>query len=125
MFKRQGKVQKRSKKQGGFVLSTELLFLATCVLCASVIIWGAVGAKIIAEWSDFASAVGSLDQSYSISGMAVYHVNDPVHNNPNNAIAAWSGSSFNDGPDFCDNGCDCGVQMCITGPSCEAQNHHP
>ena len=100
------------RNQSGVVYSLELLFWSTCVLCMAVIIWGAAGAKIVAEWSDVASAVGSLDQSYSVSGMAVYHVNDPVHN-ANNPIASWAGSSFTDNTDFCDEGCDCGVVMCI------------
>lgn len=100
-------------KQKGFIVSTELLFLAACVLCVAVIAWGAVGAKIVAEWADFGAAVGSLDQSYHISGMAVYHVNDPVHN-ANNPIVSWAGSHFGDAPDFCDTpACDCGVVMCI------------
>lgn len=115
---------KRSKKkqEDGFVVSVELLFLITSVLCVSVIAWGSVGAKIVAEWSDVGSAVGSLDQSYSVSGMAVFHANDPVHN-ANNPIAAWAGSSFRDNTDFCDEGCDCGVHMCIpaNGPEAHVQ----
>ena len=112
----------QSKKQGGFVVGTELIFLLTCMLCVAVISWGAFGAKVVAEWSDLGSAVGSLDQSYSTSGMAVFHANDPVHN-ANNPIASWAGSSFSDNSDFCDEGCDCGVNMCIpaTGPEAHAQ----
>ncbi len=102
----------KKKKEGGFVVGTELIFLCSCILCIAVIAWGSVGAKIVAEYSDLASAVGSLDQSYTISGMAVYHVNDPVHN-ANNPIAFWAGSGKHDNVDFCDQGCDCGVVMCI------------
>ena len=114
-------MHRRSKKQkqSGMSHSIELLFWCTCAICMAVIIWGSVGAKIVAEWSDVASAVGSLDQSYTISGMAVYHVNDPVHN-ANNPLASWNGQSFTDNTDFCDDGCDCGVVMCIPAAGAEA-----
>lgn len=116
------KLLKRRSRQGGFVVSTELLFLTTCMLCVAVISWGSVGSKIVAEWSDYASAIGSLDQSYNLSGMAVFHANDPVHN-ANNPLARWAGSSFTDNQDFCDQGCRCGVVMCIpaTGPEAHRQ----
>ncbi len=109
----------QKKKQGGFVVGTELIFLISCILCIGVIAWGSVGSKIVAEWSDVASAIGSLDQSYAISGMAVYHVNDPLHA-ANNPIASWAGSSFTDNQDFCDAGCNCGVVMCIAADGPEA-----
>ncbi len=104
----------RKNKQGGFVVGTELIFLLTCMLCVAVIAWGSLGSKIVGEWADIGSAIGSLNQNYNMSGMAVYHINDPVHN-ANNPVASWSGSSFTDYPDFCDQGCNCGIVMCIPG----------
>ncbi len=104
----------RKKKQGGFVVGTELIFLMTCLMCIAVIAWGSLGSKIVAEWGDIGTAIGSLNQTYTISGMAVYHVNDPVHN-ANNPVASWDGSSNTDYPDFCDEGCNCGIVMCISG----------
>ncbi len=109
----------RKKKQGGFIISLEAIFCCTCLMCCLVIGWGSIGSKALAEVSDIGSAIGSLDQSYSMSGMAVYHVNDPVHN-ANNPIASWAGSSFSDNTDFCDEGCDCGVVMCIAATGAEA-----
>ena len=100
-----------SRKQGGFALSTELLVLLTGCLAMTVIICGSVGSKVVAEWGDFGAAIGSLDQSYSITGMQVAHPNDPVHPTP---IATTRGSQFDDGQDFCDTAaCDCGVRLCI------------
>ncbi len=92
------------------------------MLCAGIILCGAYGAKVVAEWSDLGSKIGSLDQSYDIPCGPVYHSNDPVHN-ANNPIAFQASSSFTDNADFCDEGCDCGVAMCIpaTGPEAHSQ----
>lgn len=114
--------ESKEKKQGGFIVGTELVFCMTCMLCICVIAWGSFGTKVVAEWGDLGSAIGSLDQSYTVSGMAVYHVNDPVHD-ANNPIASWAGSSFSDNQDFCDEGCDCGIVMCIPGG--EGPPHSP
>lgn len=98
------------RKHNGFVASTDFIFLCTCILCIAVITWGAVGAKVVAEWGDLGSAVGSLDQSFGISGTAVFHAEDPVHN-ANNPIASWAGSSFSDSQDFCDENESCGIHI--------------
>ena len=104
---------RRAPRQRGFVVSAELLFLAACVLCVVVIAFGAVGAKVVAEWADFGAAAGSLDQGYRAGGAAVFHPNDPVHD-ANNPIARWAGSAFADAPDFCDTpACDGGVVLCL------------
>ncbi len=112
----------RTKTQGGFVVGTELLFLLTCMLCIAIIAWSSVGSKIVAEISDIGSALGKISQEWSDTGMAVYHVNDPIHN-ANNPIASWSGSSNTDYQDFCDQGCNCGIVMCI--PSTNETGLHP
>lgn len=102
---------RREPRQGGFATSAELLFLAACVLCLAVVARGAIGAKVVAEWADLGAAVGSLDQGYSTSGVAVFHANDPVHD-ANNPLASWAGSAFADAPDFCDTpACDGGVVL--------------
>jgi len=102
----------KKKKQGGWIVSTELIVLMTCCMCAVIIACASFGAKLVGEWGDIGSAVGSLNQSYSTSGMAVYHANDPVHN-ANNPVARWAGSTYTDFQDFCDTGNTCGVVMCI------------
>jgi hypothetical protein len=107
---------KRTKQgQGGFIVSLELIFIATCMLCVVVIGWASVGSKIIGEYADIGSAVGSLNQSFFTSGMVVQHPADPVHPEP---VAFWAGSSFEDHEDFCDAGLTCGVIACIA-PSAE------
>lgn len=99
-----------SRQQNGFVVGTNLIFLCTCILCIAVITWATVGTKVVAEWGDLGTAVGSLDQSFTVSGMTVFHEEDPVHNE-NNPIVSWTGSSFADGSDFCDEGSSCGIHI--------------
>jgi hypothetical protein len=101
---------KRNRKEGGFIVSLELVFIATCLLCIVIIGWASLGSKLIAEFGDLGSAVGSLNQSFSTTGMAVGHPNDPNH--PTD-VATWAGSVFVDTADFCDQNPTCGVRFCI------------
>jgi hypothetical protein len=98
------------KRQRGWIGSTEAVVLMTCVLCAAVICCAAFGAKAMGEWSDVAAAIGSLNQSYSLTGVQSGHPLDPVHPTP---VAAWAGSSYTDLVDYCDTG-GCGIQVCVT-----------
>lgn len=76
--KRQNETPRGSKRrQEGFITAIELLVLICCVLCCTVIAWAAVGPKLNAEYIDVATAVGSLEQSYTIAGMAVSHDGPP------------------------------------------------
>ena len=112
------------QRQAGFAVGLEAIFLLTCILCVSIVTWGAVGPKITDEWVDIASTIGSLDQSYSVTGMAVFHPNDPVHNMAN-PIASWAGSQFSDNEDFCEccePGCTGGRVLCIAASGPES---HP
>ena len=105
-------LRKKLNRQSGFVLSLELVVLGTLVLAAVIIGGSSFGAKLIGEFSDLGTAVGTLNQSYSMTGMAVGHPNDARH--PQD-IASTSGSSFTDTQDFCDNdpNCACGVRVCV------------
>ncbi|MEP7008849.1 MAG: hypothetical protein ABJC13_00850 [Acidobacteriota bacterium] len=109
-------VRRGKKGQAGFIVSAEIIFILTIMICCVAIGWSSISAKIIGEIGDLGSAIGSLNQSYSMSGMAVGHPTDPVH--PTD-IAFWRGSSFEDHQDFCDQGGTCGVRMCIPpAPEC-------
>ncbi len=94
------------------------------MLCVAIIVSSSVGSKLVAEWSDLGSAVGKLNQSYSSSGMAILHPNDPIHN-ANNPIASWTGNSFTDNTDFCDQGGDCGVVLCIQACTSKSSSGGP
>ena len=115
-------ILQRQIKQAGSALAVEMFYLSSFMLCVAVLAWAPVAAKLVAEWSDVASAVGSLDQTYTHPCGLVYHANDPVHH-ANNPIAFQASSSFIDNADFCDEGCNCGVVICIpaTGPEAHLQ----
>jgi hypothetical protein len=100
----------KKRRDSGFVVSLELVFIATCMLCVVLVAWASFGTKIVAEFGDIGAAVGSLNQSYTITGVAIFHPNDPNH--PTD-VATWTGSSFHDAPDFCDEGGACGVRFCV------------
>lgn len=97
-------------RQSGWLVTTEAIFLMTCCLCAVVVVGVVLGAKLMGESADIASAIGSLNQSYAISGLQVGHPTSLVHPTP---LANWTGSSFLDEQDFCDTGDDCGLQLCV------------
>ncbi len=107
----------RRNRQGGFVISLELVFLCTIVVAAVLIGATSLAAKLTGEFADVGTAVGSLNQSYQFTGMAVGHPADPIH--PID-IGRWAGSQNIDFLDFCDTdpNCACGVRMCIA-PSVE------
>ncbi len=104
---------RRRLEQAGFVVGTDLIFLVSCMLCVAIVAWGSFGTKLIQEWGDQGDGVGELDQSYTATCGIVAHPNH-LHN-ANNPIAFQASSSFTDRGDFCDQGCSCGIVMCITG----------
>ena len=75
--------------QHGFIVSAELILVATIVVLAMVVGLSEVALNINNELEDVGSAFGSLSQAYSTRGMCGHggHTN---------------GSKYNDCPDFCD-----------------------
>ncbi len=60
---------KNRKSQSGFIVSIELIFLATILVIGLVVGWVDVRDSVLAELSDISEAVGSLNQSYAIDGV--------------------------------------------------------
>lgn len=58
-----------SKKQKGFVLTSELIILSTSMVAALVIGLSTLRDSVTSELEDVAEAIGSLDQSYVFDGM--------------------------------------------------------
>jgi hypothetical protein len=82
------KAQSR-KKQAGFIVSIELLLLASITVIGLIVGMTNVRDSVLAELSDISESIGALDQSYNISSVA------------NQAgTAATAGSAFTDAPDF-------------------------
>jgi len=57
------------KKTKGFAMSSELIFLATIVTAGLTIGMVNVRDAVVAEMSDVAQAIGSLDQSFGFDGI--------------------------------------------------------
>jgi hypothetical protein len=110
------KLRTQLKEQSGFSYLLEVLCVTSFCFCICIIAAGSLGSKILGEVGDVGAAIGSLNQSYTLTGIAVGHPNDPNH--PTD-VATWAGSSFVDTQDFCDQSSSCGVRACIA-PSPEA-----
>ena len=56
------------KDEAGFVVSAELIFIATLLVIGLVTGWVAVRNAVTSELTEVANAIGALDQSYSYCG---------------------------------------------------------
>ena len=54
--------------ENGFVVSAELMLVITLMFCAAAVGWGAVKDSLANELNDVSHAIGSVDQSYSVTG---------------------------------------------------------
>ena len=80
------KINKRS--QGGFIVTIELLVLATVLVLGLIVGWTSLRDSVLAELGDLSESIGALDQSYTILGVQ------------NAAQTAQTlGSAWQDGPD--------------------------
>ena len=82
------KAQSR-KKQAGFIVSIELLLLASITVIGLIVGMTNVRDAVLAELSDVSESIGALDQSYQVTAVA-------------NAAgtAATAGSAFQDAADL-------------------------
>jgi hypothetical protein len=76
-------------EQDGFIVSAELLMIATLLVIGLVAGWSSVRDSIVTELADLAQAIANLNQSYSF-GATIGH------------CGFTGGSFFIDLPDFCD-----------------------
>ncbi len=67
----------RKGKQGGFIVSLELVFIATILVIGLLVGWVAIRDAVVFELHDVAEAAGSLNQSFAYRG--VYDL-DPLEN---------------------------------------------
>lgn len=76
--------------EAGFIISSELILIATITVLAMVVGLAEVRSAVVEELEDVGSAVGSMQQSYWVEGLISHDK------------AATSGSSFADEGDYCD-----------------------
>lgn len=75
--------------EAGFVISAELVLVATILVIGMVVGLSAVRDSVVSELADVAQAIANIDQSYSYHGIKGHR-------------AYTSGAAFADAPDFCD-----------------------
>lgn len=95
--------QKLWNDNAGFVVSIELILIATIAVIGLIAGMTAVRDGVVSELSDVAGSVQDLNQSYSYNGVTGHS-------------ASTSGSNFTDATDFCDDAEDIAGQAdnCIT-----------
>ena len=79
--------------EAGFVVSTELVLVATILVIGMVVGLATVRDAVVTELADVAAAIGSVSQSY-------------VWDEVTGHSSATAGSEFQDDLDFCDTGDD-------------------
>ena len=82
--------------QDGFVVSTELILIATILVIGMIVGLATVRNAVVQELGDVAMAVGSINQSYSYTGVTGREIE------PENDSSFTAGSMFADMTDFCD-----------------------
>jgi hypothetical protein len=71
--------------ESGFVVSTELVLVATILVLSLVVGMKKISSQVLAEMSDVANAIGFLNQGYSFAG-ATFTASD------GSLLASWSGT---------------------------------
>ncbi len=84
-------MKNRQNRQKGFIVSAELMLIATILVLGMIVGLGAVRVAVVTELADVGAAIASVNQGYSYDGIAGHH-------------AATNGSSYFDLPDTCDDG---------------------
>lgn len=82
------KIRSRRRSQAGFIVTIELLLLATILVIGLIVGMTNVRDSVLAELSDVSESIGALNQGYQITAVA-------------NAAgtAATAGSAWADAPD--------------------------
>ena len=78
----------KGKKQGGFVLTAELVLIVTILVFGSIVGMVSMRDALNAELEDVAEAIGAVDQGYEYSGITNSHNTGTI-----------AGSSFTDDVD--------------------------
>ena len=76
-------------REGGFIVSTELMLIATILVIGLVVGLQAVRTSVVTELADVGEAIGAVSQTYLINGVTGHH-------------ASSNGSTWQDLSDTCD-----------------------
>lgn len=83
--------------QNGFIISSELVLIATILVIGMIVGLSEVQAALVAELNDVSCAIGSMNQSFFLRGFS-------------GCKSTTFGTSFHDNIDFCDSNCN--VDLC-------------
>lgn len=92
------------RDQRGFVATTDLILIFSIAVLGTIVGLATLRNSVVQEFGDLATAIGSLNQSYSYSGSEW----DADPGETNSAFAVVAGSDYTDNPDFCDGTDDVG-----------------
>lgn len=92
------------RDEAGFVVSTELVLIATIVVIGLVTGLSTVRDQVVTELADVADAISAIDQSYSWGAITAH-------------CGSVAGSIFDDAEDFCDTDAD-GAQGAANAGTC-------
>ncbi len=85
--------------EAGFIVSAELVLVATILVIGLVVGLSSIQHAIVAELNDVADAIGSINQGYSYGGFTAVKSNGAAAG----IKARTFGSAFADTADDCDN----------------------
>ena len=77
------------KDDAGFIVSTELVLVATILVIGLIVGLTTVRDQVVQELGDMALAIGSVNMSYAYTGVMGH-------------TSAVAGSDYEDQPDFCE-----------------------
>ena len=63
------KVTKKTKRNGGFIVTLELLLISTILILGMITGLAVVRDAVVSELQDVADAINTIDQSYSYDGL--------------------------------------------------------
>ena len=101
-------MRKLFNDEAGFIVSAELMLVATIVVLGMVVGLASVRDSIVAELCDVSSAFGAIDQSFNYAGIHKPK-NDGTNHRDHGTVP---GSGFNDKQDNCD------CQVAVTSEVC-------
>ncbi len=79
--------------EAGFVVSTELILIATVLVIGMLVGLATLRDQVVQELADVAAAISDVDQSYAYTGILGH-------------TAQTAGSNYEDAVDFCDDAAD-------------------
>lgn len=112
-----GLMKRLLQDEAGFIVSTELVLIATLLVIGVIVGMSEVQHAVVSELNDVADGVGSLNQSYKFAGFSSYKKHG------RGVKAVFAGSHFRDHRDECDNN-ECDLDCLPPNPEAPKGGHN-